>query len=70
MPTQKNPVDTAFTFLDEEYSIWFKKLPYSGLVINTTVNVSTGRMPFMLMHRAKAKLPIELAVGTSSNTLS
>ena len=29
--------------------------------------MSTGHMPFMLVHRAGAKLPIDLALGTSGN---
>ena len=37
----------------------------SELAINTTVNVSTGQTPFMLVHRAEAKPPIDLALGTS-----
>ena len=37
------------------------------LAINTTVKVSTGHMPFMLVHGAEAKLHIDLALGTSSD---
>ena len=36
----------------------------------STVNVSTFHMPSMLVHEAKAKLPIDLALATSSNTPS
>ena len=39
----------------------------SSWTINTTVNVSTGHTPFMLVHGAEAKLPIDLALGTSGN---
>ena len=39
----------------------------SELEINTTVNVSTSHTSFMLVHRAEAKLPIYLALGTSGN---
>ena len=53
--------------LDKEHSTWFTKLPYVELAINTTVNVSTGHMPFMLVHGAEAKLPIDLALGTSGD---
>ena len=56
--------------LDEEYSTWFTKLPYVKLAINTTVHVSTGHTLFMLVHVSKAKLPINLVLGTSSSTTS
>ena len=51
--------------MDEKHSIWFTKLPYIELEINITVSVSTGHTPFILVHRAEAKLPIDLALGTS-----
>ena len=51
----------------EEHSTWFTKLPYVELEIYTIVNVSTGQMPSMLMNRAEARLPIDLALGTSAD---
>ena len=43
---------------------------YVELVINTTVHVSTGDMHFMLVYGTEAKLPIDLALGTSSDIAS
>ena len=43
------------------------KLPYIELAINTTANVSTGQKPFIPVYRSKARLPINLSLGTSSD---
>ena len=53
--------------MDEEHSTWFTKLQYIELAINTTIDVSTGHILFMLVHGAEAKLPIDLTLGTSSD---
>ena len=45
-------------------------LLYVELAINTTINVSISHMPFILVHGAEAKLPIDLALGTSGDTPS
>ena len=55
--------------MDKEHSTWFTKLPYFGLAINTTVNISTFQMLFILMHGDKARLPIDLALGTSDDII-
>ena len=66
-PLDATIVATLATLLN---STWFTKLPCIELAINTTVNVSTSQMPFMVVHRAEARLPINLAVGTSDDTPS
>ena len=53
--------------LDEENSTWFTKVLYVQLEISTTVNVTTGSMPFMLVRRFETILLIYLALGTSGN---
>ena len=51
--------------LDKEQSTWFTRLLYIELVIKTTVNISIGKILFMLVHIPEVKLPIGLALGTS-----
>ena len=52
--------------LDVKHSAWFIKLLYIVLPINKTVNVSTDQMPFMIVLGYEAKLPIDLAFGSSA----
>ena len=40
---------------------------YIELSINTTSSARTSQMPFMLVHRAEARLPIDFALGTSGS---
>ena len=46
-----------------EHRTWFTELPYVELAINSTVNVSTSQMPFMLMLGAEARLLIDLILA-------
>ena len=55
---------------DEERSIWFTKLLYAELAINTIDNVSIGHRVFMSVHGSEAKLHTDLDLGTSSDILS
>ena len=56
--------------MDEEHSTWFTNLPCIELAINITVNVSTGFTPFIFMHGPEARLPTDLALGTSDDVPS
>ena len=67
MPIYNNLQILGALLLDEEHSTWFTQLLYVELPINTTGNVSTGQMPFMLVNRTEARLPIYLALGTSGD---
>ena len=57
-------------FLDIQHSIWFTIMLYIDMAINTTINVRTGRMPFMLVYRVETKMPIDLDISTSSDIIS
>ena len=47
---------------------WADKLPYVELAINSNPNVSTNKPAFELLYGENVQLPIDLALGTHSDT--
>ena len=47
---------------------WVNKLSYVELAINSNPNVSTNKPAFEIFYGENMQLPIDLALGTHSNT--
>ena len=45
---------------------WCEMTPYVTYAYNTTIHGATGFSPFYLMHLKRARVPIELLIGTPS----
>ena len=45
---------------------WFQLTPYVTYAYNTTIHSATGFSPFYLMHLRRARVPLELLIGTPS----
>ena len=50
-----------------QHTTWFTKLPGVELAINTIINLNTCQISFILMYKVKARLPIDIDLGTSGD---
>ena len=56
--------------LDKPQTVWFDALPLVEFAINTTVNASTGFVPFYLVYGDNVPLPIDHALSAPQPTSS
>ena len=48
--------------MTDTYKDWHEKLPFALYAYRTAVRTSTGAIPFSLVYRMKAVLPIEVEI--------
>lgn len=53
-------------FVGKNQKNWCELVPYITYVYNTTIHTATGFSPFYLLHLRRARVPIELLIGTPS----
>jgi len=53
-------------FVTKNQRNWCELVPYITYAYNTTIHTATGFSPFYLMHLRRARVPIELLIGTPS----
>jgi len=53
-------------FVTKNQRNWCELVPYVTYAYNTTIHTATGFSPFYLMHLRRARVPIELLIGTPS----